>query len=238
MHRCIFILLLVPILSAQASSFVTIGGGPNEFFTKYSMTVHEGVSTDNDIVMVGNRWQITFGGRSEKSELYGQFRLFDSRRERLSHVTQDEQGYQTVSMMRWQWDRALVCGYRRYLSQSQTVTILLGGGVLLGSGHGHQRERQTTTLVHEDHSRETTTDYNYEYELGGVKAGIFTDFGSRIKLANYLFIEALFELGRSSMGGFPFFVSSSRTNDFKYLSGGQEASFTVSLHWDMGQQWE
>lgn len=234
MHRFIFILLLVPIFSAQATSFVTIGGGPSELYTKYSMQVHDHTFAENDIAMIGYRWQITFGGCGEVSELYGQFRMFDSHRRYLSHVTQNEQGYQTVSMMRWQWDRALVGGYRRYVSRSRTVTTLLGGGVLLGAGHGHQREKQTTTLVHEDHSRTTTIDYTYEVELGGLKAGLFADIGSRIKLTNYLFLEALFELGTIAMGGLPFFASSSQDN-YSSLSGGAEASFNLNLRWDMGK---
>lgn len=238
MYRCIFILLLTPILSAHAYSFMTVGGGPNLLYTKYNMTVRNGVSTDNDIAMIGNRWQITFGGSGEKSEWYGQFRMFDSRRVHTSHVTKNETGYQTVSMMRWQWDRALACGYRRYISQSQTVTILLGGGVLLGSGHGHQRERQTTTIVHEDRSRETTTDYNYEYELGGLKAGVFAEFGPRISLSKYLFLEALLESGSSGFGGLPFAATSAGLDNYKYLSGGPEVSFNLNLRWEMGRQWE
>ncbi|NUO19368.1 hypothetical protein HUU59_07985 [bacterium] len=235
MHRFIFILILTPVLSAHAYSFMTIGGGPNLFYTKYSMTVHDGVFTDNDIAMIGNRWQITFGGTGKKSEWYGQFRMFDSRRVHMLHVTKNEAGYQTVSMMRWQWDRALVCGYRRFISQSQTVTILLGGGVLLGAGNGHQRERQTSTIVHEDHSRETTTDYNDEYELGGLKASVFAEFGPRISLSKYLFLEALFESGSCGFSGLPFLATSSRSNDFKYLASGPEVSFNMNLRWEMGR---
>lgn len=234
MHRYIFALIFFPALSAHAYSFVTVGGGPNLLHTNYSMTVHDANFTENDIAMIGNQWQITFGGSGQKSEWYGQFRVFDSRREHISNVTQNEQGYQTVSMMRWQWDRALVCGYRRFLSQSQSVTMLLGGGILLSSGYGHQRERQTTTTVHENHSRETTTDYNYEYELDGLKAGVFAEFGPRIKLSKYLSVEAMFESGYSEFGFLPsLFPSSADSNDSKDLNGGPEVSFNLNLRWDM-----
>jgi len=216
----------------RAESFMTIGLAPNEVHTKYSMRVHDGTFPENDLTLLGYRWQITFGGSTERWEMYGQFRGGDTRWAQSSHVTQNEQGYQTVSMKRWQWDRALAGGYHYFVATSPGATVLLGGGVLLGTAHGHQQEKQTTTLVHEDHSREVTTDYIYEYELGGLKAGLFTDFGSRIRLTNYLFLEALLELSTNAFTGVPVPSSNGRDNH-RDLDNATEASFNINLRWDM-----
>ena len=216
----------------RAESFMSVGIGPNEVHTKYSMRVHDGTFPENDLTLLGYRWHITFGGSTEHWEMYGQIRACDTRWAQSSHVTQNAQGYQTVSMKRWQWDRALAGGYHYFVSKSRGATVLLGGGVLLGTAHGHQQEKQTTTLVHEDHSREVTTDYIYGYELGGLKAGLFTDFGSRIRLTNYLFLEALLELSTSGYLG-PIFPSTTSKDNYRDLDNATEASFNISLRWDM-----
>lgn len=211
---------------------MTIGIGPNEMHTNYSMRVQDGTFPENNVTLLGYRWQISFGGCTESWEMYGQFRAGDTRWAQSSHVTQNEQGYQTVSMKRWQWDRALAGGYRYFVAKSPGATVLLGGGVLLGTAHGHQQEKQTTTLVSEDHSREVRTDYIYEYELGGFKAGFFTDFGSRIRLTNYLFLEALLELGTSGFIG-SIFPSTTQEDKYRTLDTATETSFNINLRWDM-----
>ncbi len=240
----IFIFALLVTVHSQLSlaySFLSIGAGPAEQRTSYWQfaSVVQNPRPQNDITMIGQRWQLTIGGSGKKCEWYGQFRMYDSQWGKASFVTQTEDGYQTLTIKRWQWDRAFVCGYRRYISQSRTVTTLLGGGALLGVGRGHQSEHQTTTVIHEDRSRETTDNYFYNYRLKGLKAGLFADIGSRFRISNYLFLEALFELGASAMG-IPrvFFATSTRDDDVQSLGSVIEPSFMLNLRWDFGRALE